>query len=296
MPLPVTDFVFKQAMDAFTTVMKNDGWTARRNFDVQIVSILGSGKSPAAAAADLLALSPDAIIAITPVSAEALHRQTSTIPVVFVVGWFDPVEKGFVTTIRQPGGNMTGITDLVPSLGGKWPQLLKSIVPTITRAGIVHNPNDGSISAPLLKGIEEAARLIAVDLVDVPIREETEIERVIAAFADKPNGGLIFPSDIFTTSHRARIIAAANGHRIPTIFPYRYYAVDGGLVSYSPSQPDEFRQVAYFIDRILHGEKPANLPVQTPNKYELVINIETAKVLGIEVPPGMLAIADDLIE
>ena len=295
-PLPETDPVFQRNINAFTAAMKSAGWIEGRNLDMRIVSILGSGKSFLEAAAEVLALSPDAVVAITPVSAEALHRQTSAVPVIFVVGWFDPVEKEFVTSINQPGGNMTGITDLEPSLGGKWLQLLKKIAPNITRAGVVYNPDEGSISEPLFKTFEEAARSIAIDLERVPIRDEAEIERVIATFAHHPNGGFFSTSDIFTAAHRTRIIAAANDHRIPTVFPYRFYAVDGGLASYSPSQADEFAQAAYFIDHILRGEKPANLPVQTPNKYELVINITTAKALGIEVPPGLLSIADEVIE
>jgi putative ABC transport system substrate-binding protein len=295
-PLPATDPVFKRNMVAFIAAMKSAGWTEGRNLDIPIVSILGSGKSPTEAAADVLSLLPDAVVAVTPVSAEALRRQTSAVPVVFVVGWFDPVEKGFVTAINQPGGNMTGITDLEPSLGGKWLQLLKKIAPDTARAGVVYNPDEGTISAPLLQAIEEAARHIGIELVHMRIRDEAEIDLVIASFAGYPNGGLIFPSDIFTAAHRARIIAAANGHRIPTVFPYRYFAADGGLASYSPSQTDEFGQAAYFVDRILRGEKPAVLPVQTPNKYELVINLETAKALGLEVPPMLLATADEVIE
>ena len=295
-PLPETDPVFQQAINAFTAAMKSAGWIEGRNLDVRIVSILGSGKSFPEAAAEVLALAPDAVVAITPVSAEALHRQTSAVPVIFVVGWFDPVQKGFVVSINQPGGNMTGITDLEPSLGGKWLQLLKRIAPNITRAGVVYNPDEGTISAPLFKTFEQAAHDIAIDLVRVPIRDEAEIERAIATFASDPNGGLFSPSDIFTAAHRKRVIAAANNHRIPTVFPYRYFAVDGGLASYSPSQPDEFVQAAYLVDHILRGEKPANLPVQTPNKYELVINITTAKALGIEVPAGLLSIADEVIE
>ncbi len=130
----------------------------------------------------------------------------------------------------------------------------------------------------------------------MPIRDGADIERTIATFASNRNGSLIIPSDVFTTAHRVQIIAAANGHQVPTVFPYRYFAVDGGLVSYSPSQTDEFTQVAYLVDRILRGEKPANLPVQTPNRYELVINLTTAKVLGIEVPPAVLSVADEVIE
>ena len=294
-PLPATDPVFQRNMDVFTAAMKNAGWIEGQNLDAQIVSILGSRKSPPEAAADLLALSPDAIIAVTLASAEPLHRQTSAVPIVFVVGSYDPVEKGFVASINQPGSNMTGITDLEPSLGGKWLELLKRIAPAIARVGVVYNP-DEAISAPLLPAIKDAAERTAIDLVDVPIRNEAEIERVIATFAGNPNGGLIFPSDIFTAAHRTQIIAAANGHRLPTLFPYRFFAVDGALASYSASQTSEFGQAAYFVDRILRGEKPANLPVQTPNKYELVINITTAKALGIEVPPAVLSIADEVIE
>lgn len=163
-----------------------------------------------------------------------------------MVGWFNPVEKGFVAAINQPTGNMTGITDLERSLGGKWVQLLKQIAPATARVGIVYNPSEGTISAPLLQGIKESAGPIAVAVLDLPITTEDDIERVISAFAARPNGGLIFPTDIFTTAHRARIIAATNSHRIPAVFPYRYYAVDGGLAAYSPNQPNEFRSGSLF--------------------------------------------------
>jgi putative ABC transport system substrate-binding protein len=276
--------------------MKHAGWIDGRNLDIRVVSIIGSGKSPADAAGDALALAPDVLVAVTSVAAEALHRLTSTVPVIFVVGWFNPIEKGFVGAINHPGGNMTGITDLEPSLGGKWLQLLKEIAPEITRAGIVYNPDEGTLSPPLLESIKESARRGAISLVDLPMRDEAEIERAIATFASAPKSGLVFPSDIFTAAHRARIIAVTNGLRIPAIFPYRYYAVDGGLAAYSPNQPMEFGQAAYFVDRILHGQKPGDLPVQTPNKFEFVINLTTAKALGLTIPASILSLADDLIE
>ncbi len=283
-PLPESDPIFRRNMDTFTAVMKGAGWIEGRNLDIRIVSIIGSGKSPAEAAAEVLEASPEAVIAVTLVAADALHRKTNSVPVIFVVGWFNPVEKGFVTAINQPGGNMTGITDLEPSLGGKWVQLLKQIVPGIARAGVLYNPEEETISPAVLQAIKESAGRVAVELVDLPLRKEEEIEPVIATFANGPNSGLICPSDVFTTAHRAKIIAEANGHRIPIIFPYRYYAADGGLAAYSPNQPSEFGQAAYYVDRILHGEKPAHLPVQTPNKFELLINLTTAKALGIAIP------------
>jgi putative ABC transport system substrate-binding protein len=225
-----------------------------------------------------------------------LHQQTNAVPVVFVVGWFDPVEKGFVVAINKPAGNMTGITDLEPSLGGKWAQLLKQMAPSITRVGLVFNPNEGSVPAQLFQVIKESARDMAMSVLDVPIHNKGEIETVISNFANDPNSGLIFPTDVFTVANRAQIIAATNDHRIPAIFPFRYFVVDGGLAAYSPDQPNEFRQAAYFVDRILRGEKPGDLPVQTPNKYELVINLKTAKALGLAIPAGMLSVADELVE
>jgi putative tryptophan/tyrosine transport system substrate-binding protein len=278
-PLRATDPIFQRNMTAFTTAMKNAGWIEGRNLDIRIVSIIGSGKSPTDAAADLLALSPDVVVAVAPMAAEAVHRQTST-----------------VGAISHPGGNMTGITDLEPSLGGKWLQLLKQVAPEITRAGVFYNPNEGTIPSALLQGLQESAPRIGIGLIDLPIRDETQIENVIATFGDDQKGGLIFPTDVFTAAHRARIIAAANSHRIPTVFPFRYMAVDGGLLAYSPNQPNEFGQVAYFVDRILCGNKPGSLPVQTPTKYELVINLKTANALGLAIPASMLSVADELID
>jgi putative tryptophan/tyrosine transport system substrate-binding protein len=295
-PLPATDPIFRRNMDTFTAVMKGAGWIEGRNLEIRIVSILGSGKEPVDAASDVLSFLPDVIVAVTPVAAEALHQKTPTVPVVFVVGWFNPVEKGFVAAINQPAGNMTGITDLEPSLGGKWVQLLKQIAPATARVGIVYNPSEGTISAPLLQGLKESAGRIAIAVLDLPIETEDEIENVISTFATDPQGGLVFPSDIFTAAHRARIIAATNRHRIPAVFPYRYYAVDGGLAAYSPNQPNEFGQAAYFVDSILRGQKPGDLPVQTPNKYELVINLRTANALGLTIPAAMLSVADELID
>jgi len=295
-PLPSTDPIFRRNLEAFTAAMKDAGWVEGRNLEIKVVSIIGSGKTPAGAAMDAIALSPDVVIAVTPIAADALHGKTSAVPVVFVVGWINPVEKGFVAAINQPAGNMTGITDLEPSLSGKWVQLLKQIASGITRVGIVYNPQEGTLSAPLLKALKESASQIAVGVVDLPMRNEGEIDDVISAFANEPDGGLIFPSDIFTAAHRARIIAATNSHHIPAIFPFRYFAVDGGLAAYSPDQPNEFRQAAYFVDCIMRGDKPGNLPVQTPNKYELVINLKTAKALGLAIPAGMLSVADELIE
>jgi len=295
-PLPATDPIFRRNMDTFTAVMKGAGWIEGRNLEIRIVSILGSGKKPVDAASDVLSFQPDVIVAVTPVAAEALHNKTPTVPVVFVVGWFNPIEKGFVAAINQPAGNMTGITDLEPSLGGKWVQLLKQIAPATARVGIVYNPSEGTISAPLLQGLKENAGRIAIAVLDLPIKTEDEIENVISTFATDPQGGLVFPSDIFTAAHRARIIAATNSHRIPAVFPYRYYAVDGGLAAYSPNQPNEFGQAAYFVDSILRGQKPGDLPVQTPNKYELVINLRTANALGLTIPAAMLSVADELID
>jgi putative ABC transport system substrate-binding protein len=283
-------------MDAFASAMKDAGWVEGDNLEIKIVSIIGSGKTPADAALDAIALSADVLIAVTPIAAEALHGKTRAVPVVFVVGWINPVEKGFVAAINQPAGNMTGITDLEPSLGGKWVQLLKQIASGITRVGVVYNPGEGTLSAPLLKSLKESADQIALGVVDLPMHNEVEIDDVIAAFANEPNGGLIFPSDIFTTAHRARIIAATNSHYVPAIFPFRYFALDGGLAAYSPDQPNEFRQAAYFVDRILRGDKPGSLPVQTPNKFGLVINLKTAKALDLAIPAGMLSVADELIE
>jgi putative tryptophan/tyrosine transport system substrate-binding protein len=295
-PLPATDPIFRRNMDAFTAAMKDAGWIDGRNLEIKVVSIIGSGKVPVDAAMDAIALSADVLIAVTPIAAEALHLKTNAVPVVFVVGWINPVQSGFATAINLPTGNMTGITDLEPSLGGKWVQLLKQIAPGMTRVGIVYNPGEGTISVPLLEALKESARKIAVSVVDLPIRNEVEIENVIQAFATESNGGLIFPADIFTAVHRVRIIAATNSHHVPSIFPYRYFAVDGGLAAYSPDQPNEFRQAAYFVDRILRGEKPGTLPIQTPNKYELVINLKTAKALGLAIPAGMLSVADEVIE
>ena len=271
------------------------GW--RDGYNVQIDYRWASGDNVRirALAAELVSLKPDAILgASTPVVA-ALRAETSTIPIVFVQV-IDPVAAGFVTSLARPGGNLTGITNFEFSVGGKWLETLKEILPQLARVAVLYNPKTAPYAASLLRSIEAAAPSFAMEAIDAPVRDAAETERAIDAFAQKPNSGLLVLPDASTLLHRDLIIARAAQHRLPAVYPFRYFAVNGGLVSYGTDAADTHRQAVSYIDRILRGTKPDELPVQAPNKFELVINLKTAKALGLEVPPTLLARADEVIE
>ena len=246
-------------------------------------------------AKQLLDLQPDVILASTTPSTAALMKETRTIPIVFVVV-ADPVGSGFVASIPRPGGNITGFTNIESSLGGKWIQLLKEIAPRVTRVALMFNPETAPFAAFYVRPIEAAAPLFAVESVVKPIRTDSEIEAAITDVGREPTGGLIVLPETFTTIHRTSIILAAARNNVPTIYPFRYMASDGGLIAYGVDLVDLFRRAAPYVDRILRGAHPADLPVQAPTKFELVINLKAAKALGLEVPPTLLATADEVIE
>jgi putative ABC transport system substrate-binding protein len=207
----------------------------------------------------------------------------------------DPVASGLVSSLAHPGGNITGFTNFELTMGGKWLETLKQVAPAVNRAAVLMNP-DNPANAGQLRSIETAASRLGMQVSAAPVRNAADAERGIEAFAAGANGGLLILTTDITNTHREAIIALAAKHRLPAVYTYRYFAATGGLISYGPDEIDEFRRAAGYVDRILHGEKPADLPVQAPTKYELVINLKTAKALGIEVPSNLLVIADEVIE
>ena len=243
---------------------------------------------------ELVVLSPDVILAMGTTSVGPLLQATRTVPIVFAQV-SDPVGAGFVDSLARPGGNTTGFTSLEYGMGGKWLELLKQIAPGVTRAAIIRDPAISS-GPGQLSAIQAVAPSLGVEISPVNLRDPGEIERVIAAFARSSNGGVIVTTSALAIGHRDLIITLAARHRMPAVYPYRLFAMDGGLISYGPDPVDLFRRAAGYVDRILKGDKPADLPVQQPTKFELVINLKTAKSLGLEVPPTLLARADEVIE
>jgi ABC-type uncharacterized transport system substrate-binding protein len=289
----------------FLAGLKDAGWVEGQNCQFESRYVPGGSESEPfrPAARELVALTPDVILAVPGSTAGlAAMRETRTIPIVFLQS-VDPIREGLVTNIAHPAGNATGFTQSEPSLAGKWLQLLKEIAPNVTRAAIVFGPAIAMTATDPMprsrvyaRSFDEAARSIAVTVSHVFVHDNDEIASVIAGFAQQPNGGLIIPPDSFIAAHRVPLIAAAARHNLPAIYPYRYYAADGGLLSYGIDQPDLFRQAGGYVDRILRGAKAADLPVQTPKKFELVINFRTAKTLGLTILPALLARADEVIE
>jgi putative ABC transport system substrate-binding protein len=245
-------------------------------------------------AAELVASGPDVIFAVGSAAIAPLRQATRTIPIVFAIVP-DPVGAGFVDSLARPGGNSTGFTSFEYSIGAKWLELLKQIAPEVTRAAIVRDP---AITAGIGQwgAIQSVAPLLGVELSPVNVEDAGEIERAVAAFARSTNAGMILTGSALAIVHRNLIIALAARHRLPTVYYDRYFVAAGGLISYGPDIIDQFRRAAGYADRILKGEKPADLPIQAPTRYETVLNLKTARTLGLEVPATLLARADEVIE
>jgi putative tryptophan/tyrosine transport system substrate-binding protein len=284
----------KARLAGFRHEMERLGWSEGRNFRIDY-RFAAAGDANALAK-ELIALQPDVILAqATPVVA-TLQRQTRTIPIVFV-HVSDPVGAGFVASLAQPSGNLTGTQLFEASITGKWLALLKEIAPRLVRVAIVINPKTGPAYDYFLGEAQVAARALAIEVLLTPIgTSPADIERAIAAFATHPNGGLVFPPDSNTTTHRDILIALAARHGLPAIYSDRLFVTAGGLICYSTNRIDQYRLAAFYVDRILRGAKPSDLPVQTPTKYETIINLNTAKALGLSVPPSLLVAADEVIE
>jgi putative ABC transport system substrate-binding protein len=281
-------------MAAFLQGLAQLGWTDGHNVRIDTRWAAGDADRGRRYAAELAALAPDVILASGSSILAPLLRATRTVPIVFTIV-ADPVGAGFVDSLAQPGGNATGFTTFEYSLSAKWLELLKQIAPGVMRAAVLRDP---AIIAGIgqFAVIQSMAPSVGVDVRPANVRDPAEIERGVAAFARSPNGGLIVTASALTTVHRNLIITLAAQHRLPAVYPARLFATSGGLISYGPNLVDQHGQAAGYVDRILKGEKPADLPVQAPTRYELIINLKTAKALGLDVPPTVLVRADEVIE
>jgi putative tryptophan/tyrosine transport system substrate-binding protein len=281
-------------VSAFREALREAGWVDGRNIRIEYRWAAGDPDRIRAYAAEIVGLAPEAILAnSTPVLA-ALRKETQTIPIVFI-GVSDPVGVGFVASLARPGGNLTGFANFEPEMGGKWLQELKAVAPSVNRVAFILNRQNASW-ASLFREIEAVAPTLGVDATAVEGRDAAEIERAITAFGGQSKGGLIVQPDGITSAHRQLIIDLAAKHGLPAVYPFRFFAADGGLMAYDVNAVDQFRRAASYIDRILRGAKPAGLPVQAPTKFELVINLKTAKALGLKIPEAVLARADEVIE
>jgi putative ABC transport system substrate-binding protein len=279
---------------AFLQGLQELGWTVGRNVRIDYRWGAGDAELFRKHASELVALAPDVILASAGSVVPSLLQATRTVPIVFT-GTPDPVGAGFVESLARPGGNITGFTNYEYGISGKWLELLKEIAPGTTRAGVIRDP---AIAAGLgLWGaVQTAAPSFGIEVSPVNVRDASEIERAITAFARGPNSGLIVTGSTLAGVHRDLIVTLAARHRLPAVYFARYFVVGGGLISYGADVNDQLRRAAGYVDRILNGEKPAHLPVQASTKYELVVNLKTAKVLGLTVPPTLLATADEVIE
>ena len=296
MGYPESDSEAQTKIAAFRDGLQKLGWTEGRNTRIETRwATPADAESMERFAKELVALQPDLILSsITPTTA-ALLQQTRTIPIVFATV-ANPVGSGFVASFPRPGGNVTGFVVFEASLAGKWLELLKEIAPRVNRIAFLFNPATATYAEFYLNPFKVAAASFAVEAIAAPVRDRSEIESVVSAQTREPNGGLIVMPDSFTDLHRAEIASLAARYRLPAVYPRRIFTEVGGLLSYGIDQFDNFRLAATYADRILKGEKPAELPVQAPTKYELVINLKTAKALGLDVPPLLQQRADDVIE
>jgi putative ABC transport system substrate-binding protein len=279
---------------AFLQGLQELGWSVGRNAIVDIRWFTGNSADARKYAAELLALAPDVILAEGSAAVAPFAQITRTVPIVFTIV-VDPVGAGYVDSLARPGGNITGFTAFEYSFSGKWLQLLKEIVPGVTRVAVLRDPSIAAGPAQFA-AIQAVAPSLGVELRPVDVRDGDEIERAITAFAQNPNSGLIVTGSPLAAFHRDLIIALAVRHRLPAVYFARVWAAAGGLISYGPDFLDPFRRAAGYVDRILKGEKPADIPVQAPTKYELVINLKTAKALGLNVPNTLIGRADEVVE
>jgi putative ABC transport system substrate-binding protein len=279
---------------AFVQALQQFGWTDGRNVRIDTRWAAGDADRIRQYAAEFAAPAPDVILATGSFGVGPLLQATRAVPIVFVIVP-DPVGAGFVDNLARPGGNATGFLQFEYALSGKWLELLKQVAPSVTRAAVIRDP---AITAGIgqFGVIQSVAQSLGVEVSPVNVRNPGEIERAVAAFARTPNVGLIVTGSALATVHRRLIINLAARHKLPAAYVARYFVTDGGLISYGADLVDQYRQAAGYVDRILKGEKPADLPVQAPTKYELVINLKTAKALGLQIPDKLIAIADEVIE
>jgi putative tryptophan/tyrosine transport system substrate-binding protein len=269
------------------------GWAVGRNMRIDYRWSAGDLARLRKDAAELVALRPEVILAGVGATTPSLLQATHTVPIVMAQG-IDPVGAGYVESLARPGGNITGFIQFEYSLAGKWMELLKEVAPGITRVAVLREPGAAAIGQWTM--IQAVAQSFGAELKPIDLRDASEIERAVTTFARSPNGGMIVAVSAASLIHRELIVRLAAQHRLPTVYAYRIFVTHGGLITYGPDIASQYRRAAGYVDRILKGEKPADLPVQTPTKYELVINLKTAKALGLEIPPTLLARADEVIE
>ena len=281
-------------MTAFVQGLQQFGWTDGRNVRIDMRSGAADPDRIRRYAAELIALEPDVILAATAFVTGAVRRATRTVPIVFVQV-IDPVGAGFVESLARPSGNATGFMQYEYGLSGKWLELLREIAPHVTRAAVIRDPTDPA-QIGQFAAIQSMAPSLGMLVSPVNVHHAPEVERAVTAFAHSSNGGLIVPGSALATTHRDLIITRAARQKLPAVYSNPLFVTNGGLIAYGPDRIDQYRRAAGYVDRILKGEKPADLPVQAPTKYGLVINLKTAKALGLEVPPTLLARADEVIE
>jgi putative ABC transport system substrate-binding protein len=291
-PLDETDPVAKSEVSAFTQALAGIGWIDGRNVRMDLRWGRGDINRIRALAHELVALQPDIILTGGTDATAAVQRETRTIP---IPAGIDPVASGIVARLNQPGGNVTGFAVLEATLGGKWLELLSEIAPGLKRAVFMFNP-DTALASAYMPSLETAARSLNVEPIIAPIHSDAEIEAAIIALGREPGGGLVVVPDGFIAAHQAPIISAAARNNVPTVYARSAFARDGGLLSYGPDTVDNFRRAASYVDRILRGAKPGDLPVQFPTKFEMVVNRKTANALGLAIPPSIMLRADEVIE
>jgi putative ABC transport system substrate-binding protein len=303
MPGDENDPVYKPRLSAFTQALADLGWTGGRKVRMDLRWTGRNINRMQALAQELVGLQPDILLASASATTVALQRATRTIPIVFANAR-DPVASGIVTRLDRPSGNITGFATLEASLGGKWLELLSEIAPGLKRAAVMFNPDTAPESTYAFRdaknlyvpSFETAARSLKVVPITAPVHSDVEIETAIIALGREPGGGLVAMPDVFLGAHRAPIISAAARNKVPAVYELSAFARDGGLLSYGVDRVTSFRRAATYVDRILRGENPGDLPVQFPVKYEMVVNLKTAKALGLTVPPSILLRADEVIE
>jgi putative tryptophan/tyrosine transport system substrate-binding protein len=284
----------KARLAALRQGLEKRGWSEGRNVQIETRFAAGSADKYVSLAKELIATRPDVILAHTTLVAAALQRESRVIPIVFV-NVSDPIGSGFVAGLARPGGNFTGVLQYEAGVVGKWLAMLKEIAPRLDRVALVANPKTTPFDY-FLRAAETAAPSLAIKMVPSPVATAAEIEHAIDTFAGAPNGGLLLAPDATVILHRNLIIALAAKHKLPAVYPFHFMVAEGGLMSYGTNQADAFRLAASYIDRILRGDKPSDLPVQAPTKFETTLNLRTAKALGLTVPPGLLVAADEVIE
>jgi putative ABC transport system substrate-binding protein len=280
---------------AFREGLQKLGWTEGRNIRIDSRWAADDAELMQRLAKELLALAPDLVLTQNTPTTLAMMQRTRTIPIIFA-NVVDPVGSGFVAGLPRPGGNITGFTTMEPTMAGKWLELLKEVAPRVRRVAFLFNPATAPFAEYYLNPFKAAAPSFGVEAIAAPVRDASELESAIAAQAREPDGGLIVMAEAFLNVHRAEVISLAARHRLPAVYAYRSFAELGGLLSYGNDPPDNFRRAASYADRILKGEKSSELPVQAPVKFELVINLKTAKALGLDVPWFLQQRADEVIE